>query len=145
MIRRQTSRTSVHTIIRQFILFAGVGVVGTTAHYLTLIILVEIANVDAVLSSGLGYLCGAIVNYALNRAYTFKTTQRHIDAFPKFLFVAGIGLLFNAAIMGITTRKLHIPYLLGQIIATAVVLLWNFIGNLFWTFRLCPKANIRPE
>ena len=52
----------------QFLRFAGAGIFGTTAHYLVLLGLVELAGTNAVLASFIGFICGALVNYTLSRS-----------------------------------------------------------------------------
>jgi putative flippase GtrA len=126
------------TIVNQFVKFAGVGIIGTAAHYILLIIIVEVFNRDPVSGSAVGFVGGALVNYYLNRHYTFKSDARHRVAMPKFLAVATIGMILNVTIMATLTNLLDIQYLINQVFATTVVLLWNFIANKFWTFASSP-------
>ena len=126
------------TIVNQFAKFAGVGIIGTAAHYILLIIIVEVFNRDPVSGSAVGFVGGALVNYYLNRHYTFKSDARHRVAMPKFLAVATIGMILNVTIMATLTNLLDIQYLINQVFATTVVLLWNFIANKFWTFASSP-------
>jgi putative flippase GtrA len=44
-------------------------------------------------------------------------------------------LALNAAIMTVIINIYGIQYILSQIIATAIVLLWNFGANKAWTFK----------
>ena len=120
--------------MRQFITFAGIGAVGTAGHYLTLIILVEFIYLSPVIATTAGFVVGAIINYVLNYKYTFNSTKNHTEAFSKFAVVAVIGAAMNAFIMQAGLEYFEINYLLVQILATAVVLLWNFFINKIWTF-----------
>ena len=122
-------------MLSQFIRFAGVGILGTIAHYTTLLALVQTMNVNAVISSCIGFVAGALVNYHLNYRYTFRSAKRHSEAMVKFFTIALIGLLINAFIMYCSVEILRFQYLLSQMAATAVVLFWNFTGNRSWTFR----------
>jgi putative flippase GtrA len=117
----------------KFFTFALVGVVGTAAHYLLLYQLVESYALDPVTASGCGAIAGLIVNYLLNYILTFKSQQSHLQAFPKFAVIAGIGFSLNMAFMTLLTPYLY--YLYAQIITTLLVLIWNFLGNSLWTFR----------
>jgi putative flippase GtrA len=118
----------------QFIQFAGVGAVGTLAHYLALVMLVEMIGTNAVVASTLGATLGALVNYVLNRRYTFRSGKRHTEALTKFLVVAAIGLTLNALLMLVFFDTLDFHYLAAQVISTVLVLTWNFVGNKLWTF-----------
>ena len=121
-------------MLKQYVMFAGVGAIGTAAHYLVLVLLVELFALNPVAATTMAYTVGAIVNYLLNYHYTFSSDKPHLPAISKFFTIAFIGMLFNGAIMDFGTRQLELNYLLAQIIATAVVLQWNFFANKLWTF-----------
>ena len=114
--------------------FASVGVVGTIAHYAVLIAIVEIFNGQAILGSSVGFVVGAAVNYALNYHYTFESDKRHRETLPKFYFVAALGFLINGVIIFLFAHIGGINYLLTQVFATGVVLVWGFGANYLWTF-----------
>ena len=61
--RRLHIKSVLHGIVVQFFTFAGMGVVGTTAHYAILFLLVETAIVRPVIASAFGFVTGATVNY----------------------------------------------------------------------------------
>lgn len=120
--------------VRQFLAFTGVGAVGTAGHYLTLVMLVEGLHQDPVLSTSLGFLVGALINYILNYKYTFSSNNPHGQTLLRFFIVALIGALVNSGIMFLGATRLGFNYMLIQIVATAVVLVQNFILNRLWTF-----------
>ena len=121
-------------LFEQFIKFAGVGVIGTAAHYAVLVVLIEVLGADAVVASSTGALVGALVNYILNYRYTFQSTKRHSEALTKFLVIAGVGFVLNGIMMAVMTKILSIHYFLAQVVSTSSVLVWNFAGNRIWTF-----------
>jgi putative flippase GtrA len=129
------AKNSPQTLRNQFLLFASVGVIGTAAHYSVLIALVQWERADVVISSTLGFVVGACINYALNYLFTFNSSKRHLDALPKFLTVALLGMMANAAIMDGLVHQAGMHYLLAQIAATVLVLVWNFAGSKIWVFR----------
>lgn len=126
---------NIGLIGKQFTRFAACGAVGTLAHYLLLILLVHGWRSSAVTASSAGFVLGAAVNYALNYRYTFRSTKSHREVMWKFIAVASIGALINTALMSLLTHHSNLHYLLSQLIATAVVLVWNFMVNRIWTFR----------
>lgn len=128
-------------LVRQFLSFAGVGVVGTSAHFLALYSLVEFAGVVPYAASGAGFALGALVNYILNYYLTFQSDNRHREAMLKFFVVAFVGLVLNTLIMRFATEIIVLHYLLAQVIATGLVLIWNFAGNKYWTFRVDSYAD----
>jgi len=120
--------------ITQFLLFAGIGTIGTIGHYTTLIILVQFWTIDPVVASTFGFIVGAVVNYILNYHFTFESNKRHLEALSKFLIVATIGAGMNGYIMHLGVNNTDINYMIVQIFATSIVLMWNFIVNKLWTF-----------
>ncbi len=122
-------------MIRKLLRFGIAGVLATPAHFLTLIVLVEFAQVSPVWGTIAGSIAGAVVNYLLNRRYTFASRKPHREAGPKFFTVAaGTGAL-NAFLVFIGTDVVRLHYLPVQCIVTLVVLLVNFVLNSVWTFR----------
>ena len=120
--------------IGQFLMFAGVGAIGTLGHYTVLIVLVQFWAVDPVFASSFGFVVGAVINYILNYHFTFRSDKRHREALVKFLIVATIGAGINGAIMFLGVEHTRINYLVVQVFATIVVLFWNFVVNKLWTF-----------
>lgn len=119
----------------QFAKFASVGAIATVAHYSTLILLRELLQVDAVLASTVGYTVGALVNYWLNFHWTFSNQADHKRAVPRFFTIAFIGMGLNAALMHAMILYLGLWYLIAQVLATGLVLVFNFICNRLWTFK----------
>ncbi|TCS37796.1 putative flippase GtrA [Paucimonas lemoignei] len=123
-------------LFRQFVRFFGVGCVSAIGHYGLLILLVQVARIDAVPASAAGALLGAWINYSLNYRFTFRSNKRHVESVTKFAVVAVIGLLLNTLFMWIGVDLLHLYYLLAQVITTGLVMVWSFLANRFWTFHV---------
>jgi len=121
-------------MLKQYVMFAGVGAIGTAGHYLVLVLLVELFAISPVTATTAAFIVGAIINYLLNYRYTFASDKPHLPAMSKFFSIAFIGMIFNGMIMDFGTRQLALNYLLAQIVATLVVLQWNFFANKLWTF-----------
>jgi len=119
----------------QFTRFVGVGILATGIHYAILISLMENNLTGAITASTVGYVVSSIFNYLLNYYFTFSSQERHTFAVLKFTFVAGAGLVLNNLIMYLTVTMANLHYLPGQIMATGLVLIWNFTANRYWTYR----------
>jgi putative flippase GtrA len=109
--------------------------VGTAAHFAVLVALVEGFDSAPVVASSAGFVVGAVVNYLLNRRYTFRTAHGHLYAFPRFMGVSVLGMLLNGVVMALMLHVSAINYVASQVFATGLVLLWNFSANRWWTFR----------
>ena len=134
MMTAANSGNRQHGTIVQFLLFAGIGAIGTLGHFSILVVLVQLWTIDPVIASCLGFIVGALINYILNYHFTFQSNKGHTEALAKFLIVAVVGAGINATIMYNGVKNTDINYLIVQVFATSVVLLWNFAINKLWTF-----------
>jgi len=121
--------------LSRFAAYATMGAVGTAIQYLVLVLLVQGLAVAPVPASLAGYLLGAVANYWLNYHLTFRAKAPHRRAAPRFLAVAGLGFLLNAAIMDTLVNSVGLHYLASQAVATALILVMNYLANAYWTFR----------
>jgi putative flippase GtrA len=99
-----------------------------------LTILVEAGGTSPTLGSTLGFVVGAVINYVLNRRITFSRAEGHFKTAPRFAAVATLGAMLNMAIMYVLTEFADWHYLFCQATATAIVLVFGFLANRFWTF-----------
>ncbi|MEI7784455.1 MAG: GtrA family protein [Betaproteobacteria bacterium] len=112
-----------------------VGGIATAAHYLSLLVLVEVFGVAAALAAFWGAIVGAGLAYWGNRRITFgASSASHGTAAPRFALVALVGALINGAIVWAGVHTLGVHYLLAQAAATLAVLLLTYHLNRTWTF-----------
>jgi putative flippase GtrA len=121
----------------RFVRYFVVGGIATAIQYVLLIILVRLFGMAPTAASTIGFALSAVVNYLLNYSFTFQSDRPHGPAAAKFAVLAGSGLLINAIIMHLMVSA-GVRYLIAQVCATGVVLLWGFIGNSIWTFGVRP-------
>jgi len=120
--------------VERFLCFAGIGAVATAIQYLILVAGVQFADAAPVVASTIGFITAALVNYALNRRYTFGSRKPHAEAMSKFFAVAAIGLALNGMLLSAGIQLLGLDYLLAQVLATLAVLIWSYSANAAWTF-----------
>jgi putative flippase GtrA len=120
--------------VERFLCFAGIGAVATAIQYLILVAGVQLAHAAPVVASSIGFFIAALMNYALNRRYTFGSRKPHVEAVTKFAAVAALGLALNGMLLAAGTHILGLNYLLAQVLATLAVLIWNYSANAAWTF-----------
>ncbi len=118
----------------RFSRFLGVGLAATALQYLVLIASVELAAMQAVHASALGFVLGAVLNSLLNRSDTFRSRVPHARGASRFLVIVALGLAANVLFMYLLNGYLGWNYVLSQIVTTGVVMLWNFVGHSLWTF-----------
>ncbi|MBI1904970.1 MAG: GtrA family protein [Rhodocyclales bacterium] len=127
----------------RFLRFAAVGAIGTGAHYALLLVLVEVAGARPLAGSVAGFLLGALVNYLLNRNFVFRSDRQHVEALPRFLAIAAIGLCGNALLMYALVDLTGVHYVLAQVITTCLLLCWHYAANALWTFAAHPGRTDR--
>jgi putative flippase GtrA len=120
----------------QFLIFVFVGGISAVCHFAVLVALHEVMHVPLVPATTVGALCGAVVNYWLNRVYTFARSRPARHAYSRFGLVAFGGLAINALSMAALEHLVPgVPYLIRQCIVTAAVLVYSYLANKHWTFR----------
>jgi putative flippase GtrA len=124
----------VQAVVYEFLRFAAVGVVATIVHYSILVSLVELAHGPLIPSTSIGFVFGAMVSYGLNRRITFRHRPHFGRGLLKFIAVGAVGLCLNALIVAGLARA-RLPYILAQMAATGVVLVWNFAVARVLIFR----------
>lgn len=122
------------SLARQFLSFCLLGAVGTLAHW-TVLVLGVTFGILPVVSSSLGFVSGAMVNYVLGYHYVFNSNRPHPQTLARFFTIAAIGMGFNGLMLSFAIYGLSLHYLVSQAFSTGVVVLWNFVGNRWWTFR----------
>jgi putative flippase GtrA len=120
--------------MQQFLRYSLVGAVGTAVQYALLVSLVRAGLAPAIAASTTGAIAGAVVNYYLNRRWTFGSARAHEQALPRFAAIALAGIGLNAIVMAGMFTYFSAHYLLAQIVATGVVLVAGFVANRTWTF-----------
>jgi putative flippase GtrA len=121
--------------IVSFIKFLGVGVIATIIQYLILILLVEMFFAAPLIASTCGFIFSSTINYLLNYYFTFGSQAKHQLAAMKFVMVAAAGLALNSSIVYLLTERWITHYILAQVVATFIVLLWNFFAHQHWTYK----------
>ena len=122
--------------LRQFVKFVLVGGLTTAINFLLYSVMVL---------AGLHYLAAAIIafglatlnSYTFNRTWTFRAGRHQHDRLVKFTTVQLVGLAINLVVLVLLVEYAGFEEhkLLAQLIANGCVVVSNFSGNKFWTFR----------
>ncbi len=122
--------------VRQFVKFGIVGISSTIIDWGIYLLLTRLTAIFYLDAKVISFLVSVINSYIWNRRWTFRSKDpAKFHQFSKFLAVAGIGLALNALIMYIVVSKLNLHDIIGLILASAIVMFWNFIINKYWTFK----------
>ena len=128
-------------LITKFIKFGIVGASGMLVHFSVLYLFKEVVGLNPFLANTIGFVTAATTNYILNRIWTFRSQEKQVAVeYLKFILVSIIGLGVNNGTMWITGKLLpdwfeDWRFYLIWVFAVGVTTLWNFFGNMLFTFR----------
>lgn len=123
-------------IFERLIKFCLVGCSGVVLDFGITYICKEWFRLNRYISNSLGFLCAASSNYILNRVWTFVNNNPHIaEQYMQFIGFSLIGLLINNMVIYTLQRLTKLNFYITKLIATAIVMLWNFSMNYLFTFE----------
>lgn len=131
-------------MLSQFIKFAFVGATGTVVDFGTTWFVKEKMRQNKYLANSTGFLIAATTNFLLNRIWTFHSTNPDVAGeYFQFMLIALIGLSINNGVIYTFSQKwannlfkqfAAYRFYISKLIATGIVVLWNFFMNYFFTF-----------
>jgi len=82
-----------------------------------------------------GFIISGLYNYYLNRKFSFNYKEGLFQSLGKFWIVFGIGIIIALLISKLWFEVFHFPHIWLTPISSIIVLVWNFIGHKYYTFR----------
>ena len=133
-------------LILKFLKFGVVGASGAVIDFGLTAFCKGILGIPELLANAIGFTLAATSNYYLNRIWTWKSKSKDVGVeYAKFFFVSLIGLGLNSLIVFLLKDVSIVPrfvnttldwdFWVAKIIATAIVMVWNFMANNFFYFR----------
>ena len=94
-----------------------------------MVLLTEVFGVNYLVSATISFIVSVVFNYLASMRYVFthKEDMSRRREFIIFIVLSVIGLGLNDLCMWFFTGLLGISYLISKIIATAIVMVYNFI------------------
>lgn len=122
-------------LINQLVKFGLVGIVATMIDFLVLTVLTELMGVYYLLSAAIAFVVATIVNYGASMKFVFDSRyskgQKHQEL-TIFVVLSLIGLGLNQVFMWFFVEITVIHYMIAKILATILVMAWNFISRKIW-------------
>jgi len=87
------------------------------------------AGMHYLVAACFGFVVGLITNFFLSRALVFRAQAAKVGRIMEFGACALIGLVglgLTEALLYFFTDVLHVFYMVSKVIASAIVLVWNF-------------------
>lgn len=116
-------------LLLQMFKFLIVGGLAFVIDYVTLIICKEVFNIPVLISAAIAFTVSVIVNYILSVTWVFDVDKSKSEKknFVIFIVFSVIGLGLTELIMWFGVDIVKISYLIVKIIATAIVMVFNFV------------------
>jgi putative flippase GtrA len=127
--RPEGKRSLLGALVR----FGVTGVASVVVDVGTLSLLHSGVGVRLLWSTLLAFGAGLIVNYSLNRNWTFQAQADHRRTMSRYAVMVSINFGATLAIvLGLTHLGLY--YLLSKLIAVAIIAVVNFTTSRYWVF-----------
>lgn len=126
-------------LIKQIIKFGFVGGIAFVIDYALLIICKEIFHLSIPLSVAVAFTISVIFNYILSIKWIFKVDKSKSKKrnFILFVLLSIVGLVITELIMKIGTENLKINYIIVKVIATGIVMVFNFVTRKLFLENNC--------
>ncbi|RDU63191.1 GtrA family protein [Helicobacter sp. MIT 14-3879] len=111
-----------------------VGVVNTIFGYIIIFTLMYF-KVSPEIANFIGYCCGVILSYFLNKHFTFESKNSHKNDFSKFVFLMTIAYLINLIILIICYRSFGVNKYISQVIAGVFYTISGYFLSRFIVFK----------
>lgn len=116
---------------------AGFGVVGVIAFCIdfgVLVLLKEFAGFNPVIAAAISFIVSLLFNYWASMRFVFshREDMSRSRELAVFVVLSIVGLGLNEATMWLGTEYLSIHYMGVKIVATALVMVWNFWSRQRW-------------
>ena len=127
-------------IFLQFFRYLFVGGFAFIVDFSLLYVFSDICGIYYLISAALSFIISLIVNYLISVYWVFNKNKidNKLFEFGVFSLIGVIGLIFTEIILYLCTDIFGIYYLVSKIIATAIVMFWNFLARriMFYGFEV---------
>ncbi len=128
---------------RKLMKYFSVGIVGTLVDYGVYTVLIVVFDTYFLLATAIAYFAGMIVNFVLNRRFTFNSTYKKVHyQFASFGAIALVGLGIQELVMYVLVHfalgdtAADLPLLASRVAATLAGFAWTFVANKKVTFKI---------
>jgi putative flippase GtrA len=128
-------------MLKQFIVFCGVGGINTIAGLAVILLLSEIAELQYMLANALGYAAGLCLSFVLHKKITFQDQGKSWPQFGSFILIFGIAYAIQFVALVLLVDFLNMYQALAQIFAVGLYTVISYAGNSLLTFKNTGKGK----
>ena len=126
----------MNSYILKFLKFGTVGFSGVLVNFGVTWFFKEVCHLNKYLSNIIGFVFAATSNYLLNRWWTFQSTNPQVGIeYAKYFLISLVGLGIDTLTVYLLHNQLKWNFYLSKVFAIGTAMIWNFLGNLFFTFN----------
>ncbi len=132
LLKDPTEKTDI-----QLIRYIFVGGAAFIVDFVSLFILTDFFSIYYLISAAIAFILGLITNYMLSVNWVFnkRTLENRTFEFGIFALIGIVGLGLNEVFIWFFTQDIQIYYLFSKILASILILFWNFFARKFTLFR----------
>lgn len=133
---------------QRFFKFLVVGTLGFVIDFGTLTLLKEVFAFPTLIANTISFSAAVLSNFTFNRFWTYpdSRSKRIVSQVGQFAIVSILGLAINNGILLLLEGPFDAllvrysetgvrGYIPAKVVATIVVLFWNFFVNRYWTYN----------
>ncbi len=122
--------------LKQFVKFCVIGLANVVVDWTIYFAIEYFTAIAKPVIKLISFVAAASNSYYFNRTWTFRSTNTAVRTeFVKFFLVSTVGAALNTGIFTAMITRFGVPDVVGLFVATALVTLWNFFANKYWTFK----------
>lgn len=130
-------REATDNIFIQTFRYVVSGAIAYGVDYCSLVVFVEIFKIYYLTAALGAFLLGSVTAYILNTRWVFdkRTFEKRYFEISIFIVIGTIGLILNQYIIWFFTENINFHYLFSKLVATMIVVIWNFFARKYILFR----------
>lgn len=133
-LQQALRRGDLQKLLLELLRFGGVGGLTTVLYFALLWLLTKLLPLPMWALAAIASGPPLVVAYLLHRSFTFNSTKQHKSAGPRFVVIQLSGVAINSAVIWLGTDVVHVPFLVAQLAAIGVQVLFTYLGQKFFAF-----------
>lgn len=127
----------------QFFRYVFVGGIASVVDWGVLWALEEV-GLHYLVAAVFGFFAGLVTNFVLSKKLVFQAEDARVGTggeFVAYTLIGSVGLGLTLGLMYVMTDLMGLHFMLSKIIATALVLIWNFLARKLILYRHTQKQD----
>ena len=97
-----------------------------------LYVLTSVCEIYHLISAVVSFIAGLLTNFILSKLLVFKANEAKVNSLTEFLgyaLIGVVGLGLTELIMYVGTDCFGLYYMIPKVLATVIVLIWNYFAR----------------